>query len=263
MNPYQMAKQIRKELTTVAWAEGSADVVFGTRGVRIISGEPTDEQIPAVFPFCLVSMGAGTADVDHPELVLQTFRIMACVMVKGDPMGEHAVLGGTITEQGKSAGRGILEIMERVYAAVGDLTGIDGATIQLSQTSLDVPRALGRMGGHVVVGDVKAQAVCTSSLYYDPPQILANSVNTWTWEGTHCANRFDFKQFRLGYIAGSVPAQNPDSVTVVYTGTDESTTHTPVAGQAYSIFADYNPRDTTGSVIATSKGNLVGAYLTT
>ena len=69
MNPWQMAQQIKHKLTTVAWTVGATDVVFGTRGVHVFAGRPTEEQIPAGFPWALVGIDGGNADPDHPEFI--------------------------------------------------------------------------------------------------------------------------------------------------------------------------------------------------
>jgi hypothetical protein len=257
-----MAQQIKAELQAVAWLDGSAEVVFGARSVFVFAGAPPNEDaIPPGFPFALVTIDSGAMDEDAPELIDQSFSIITAAEVAGDPLGEFAVIGSSRADLGKSAGAGVAEVAERVRAAVQDLTGADGAKVLLSASATGAPVSLGR-GKHLAFDELTLTAVCTSQPHYAAPQQLAKASDVWTWVGPHCSDRFDFLQYRLGYVAGSTPASDPGSATIVYTGSAATTTHTPVAGRAYSIWADYDPRGT-GSVAHSSDGSLVGAYLTT
>lgn len=242
MNPWQMAQQIKFELEKVFWGSTSTDLVFGAQGqnVAVFAGTPTEEQLPTSFPFCLVGLGTGTHDEDHPELISQQFDLVTAVNVTGDPMGEHAVIGGSARVLTGSAGRGILEIAERVRSAVQNLLGDDGAKIMLSATSTGAPTTLGR-GQHLALDELTLTALCTSGLHYAAPQVFARSGTTWTWEGAHCSDRFDFLTYVVRRATGSIPA-SPTAGTDVYTGTAATTTHTAVSGDTYVVFAQYNAR---------------------
>lgn len=264
MNPWQMAQQLKSKLQTVAWEDGSAEVVFGTRSVFVYAGTPPDPAaIGAGFPMALVVIGSGTADEFHPELLNQGFTIITMAEVAGDPLGEFSVIGSSISDAGKSAGRGVAEVAERTREAVQVLTGYDGAKILVSTTTTAQPLPFRDNLRHISYDELGLTCICTSQPQYAEPQEFARVDTTWTWDGAHCSNRFDFLQYRMGYVSGSTPAEDPgDLDTVVYTGTTASTTHTAVASSAYSVFADYDPRGT-GSVANSSKGNLIGTYLTT
>jgi hypothetical protein len=83
----------------------------------------------------------------------------------------------------------------------------------------------------------------------------------FSWVGDNCSSRFDFLQYRLGYVVSDTPAEKPsDCAAIVYTGTHEQVAVVSVAGRTYSIFADYDPRGT-GTPAASSLGNVVGAYV--
>jgi hypothetical protein len=177
-------------------------------------------------------------------------------------MGEFAVIGGARPDVGKSAGAGVAEVAERVRSVLQELTGADGAHVQLSASGTSAPRALGR-GRHLAFDEFSLVAWCTSQPYYAAPLQLRRTGSAWSWQGTHCSERFDFRQFRLGYKAGSTPPATPaDADGFVYTGQNTSTTHTTVLGRSYSIFADYDPRQV-GAAVHSSRGNEKGAYVTT
>lgn len=259
MNPWQMAQQIKHMLQAVVWEDGSGAVVFGSRGVVVFAGSPPSEDaVPPGFPFALVTIGAGTMDVDHPELIEQRLAVAIVAEVAGDPLGEHAVIGGPRPDLGRSAGAGVAEVTARVRAAIESLTGFDGAKIILSASETGAARPLGR-ARHVALDELTLQALCTSAPHYAPPQQLQVSGSAWTWQGPHCSERFDWLQYRLGHVAGASPPLTPGAATIVYTGTTAAATHTPVAGRAYSVFADYDPRGT-GFVAHSSDGSRVGAF---
>jgi len=261
VNPLQMALQIRHELQTVAWP-GGGDYVFGSSGVVVVGGTPTEEQIPAGFPWAMVIIGTGTADPDAPDLIEQQFTVVTAVEVAGDPHGEFAIIGGARASLLASAGAGVGEVAARTRAAIEDLTGADGATILLSTSNTGSTATLGR-GKHLAMDELNLTAVCTSAPYYAPPQQFVRSGGTWTWTGGQCSSRFDFVQYRMGYVAGTTPPDTPDDLdTVVYTGTSTTTTHTALPSKIYAVFADYNLRG--GSTVAgSSNGSDVGAYLKT
>lgn len=249
MNPWQIAQQLKHELEQVAWTTGSAKVVFGTNNrVRVTSGEPTQEQLPEGFPFALVILAGGVPDEEDPDLLVQRFEVLACVSVTGDPMGEAAVIGAA-ADLGESAGRGIAEVAARVRAAIGKLTGADGAKVQVTITDISTPKVLA--GPHVVIDEQTVTVLCTSDLHYAAPQEITVVGSTWTWAGPHCSDRFDFKQYRLVRKTGVAPA-NPDDGTTVYTGTVAGTTHAPVFGEVYVAFADYSARKQSGVVEGSS-----------
>jgi len=271
MNPWQMAQQIKAILIAAVWPEGAGDPVFGLDGVKVTSGEPSNEQVPGVFPAVLVVLGAAAPDPDDPDVLKQTVSVLTMASVAGDPMGEFAIIGGSVDNLGKSVGRGLIEIAARVRAELEDLTGADGAGILTTGVDIEAPQHLD--GAHFVTDDHSFEIVCTSALEYAQPEELAEGGSAgsggWTWAGGdlngagHCSGRFDFVQYRLGYVSGEDPAVNPGDATIVATVTTAAATHTKVAGRAYSVWADYSSRGQTGVIEGSSRGNEVGAYLTT
>lgn len=261
MNPGQLAQQIKHTLAQLTWPGGSGDVVFGSRSVYVYAGlPPTAAQTPPQFPFALVAIDSGTPDENDPELLLQTFSVATVVEVVGDPMGEFAVIGGSRKDIGRSAGAGIVEVGERVRSAISKLTGADGAPLVVSASGIAAPSPLGG-GRHIVADEFSVQALCTSEAGYDAPQRLAVSGDDWTWAGTWCEERYDFLQYRMGWVAGSTPAASAaDLDAVIYSGADAFTTAGPQTGRVYHVFADYARRGST-EVAATSPV-VRGTYLT-
>ena len=223
MNESQMAQQIRHVLATATWPESPSRLVFGERMAFVVAGMPDEDELPGGFPFALVNIGGGTSDPDDPNLLEQNFTVLTVADVSGGRMGEQALVGGAKSALGTSANRGVLELNGRVRDALKDLKGSDGAALQLSATSAAV------------------------------------SSTTWTWTGGQCSSRFDFIRYRLGYVAGAVPAETPEDLdTIVYTGTNPTATHTPVSSKTYSIFADYGTRGGT-AIDGSSDGRELGA----
>lgn len=257
-----MAQQIRHLLAAATWPQSPGDLVFGDRLAFVLAGLPEEDELPGAFPFVLVNIGTGTADPDEPDLMEQTFDVLTVADVPGGRMGEQALIGGAKSQNGTSANRGILELNDRVRDVLKDLRGADGAALQLRATAAGAPVRLGR-GRHLAVGESTFTGWVTAAPSYTPPSRLNKSGSNWTWTGGPCSSRFDFIRYRLGYVAGSTPAQTPDAAgfTVVYTGTTAAVTVAPVSSKAYSVFADYGTR---GTVIeGSSDGREVGAFLTT
>lgn len=262
MNARQMAQQIKSVLATAIWPESPNALVFGERLVFVLAGPPDENELPGSFPFALVNIGGGTSDPDDPNLLDQTFDVLTVSDVSGGRMGEQALIGGAKSSLGTSANRGVLELDDRVRDALKDLRGVDGAALQLHTTATGSTVHLGR-GRHLGIGESTFTGWVTAAPSYTNPTRLAKSGSDWTWAGGQCSNRFDFLQYRLGYVAGSTPAQTPgDLDTVVYTGTVAATTRTPIAGKAYSVFADYGSRGGT-AIEGSSDGRELGAFLTT
>lgn len=260
MNPWQLAQQIKHKLATVKWPGGSQEVVFGPRSVFIYSGQPpADDEISPGFPFALVTIDQGTPDPDDPDLLQQQFTITIACEVAGDPMGEHAVIGSSRKDLGKSVGAGSAEVSERVRSALQALTGVDGAPLTISGTGITGP-AVPADGRHVTFETYTVTGYCTSQLYWTPPTNLRRSGGDWVWTGTQCSNRFDFLQYRLGRVAGTTPVANPSQATILYTGTATSVTLAATAGYTYMIWADYDPRGLK-SVAYSSTGSVLSSYV--
>lgn len=260
MNPFQLAQQLKYLLQTVEWVDGAGEVVFGTQGVFVTAGSVDEDNVPAAFPFCLVTIDNGTPDPDEPSLIRQSFSIAVAVEVAGDPLGEHSVIGSSRANLGKSVGAGIAEVAERVRAAVQKIATIDGASIVVSGSGVSAPKPIGR-GRHMAMEAYAIEALCTSQPVFSAPQQVQRFGEVLRWNGTQCSSRFDFLQYRVAWKFGSTPPTSPADGTVAYTGTAQECALTFAGNRTYAVFADYDPRGT-GSVAASSAA-VVGSYVRT
>lgn len=269
MNPLQLAQQLKHELALVTWPEAGGAVVFGERQVFVTSGYPDERHIPQGTPWAMVTLDTSDFDDEDPGSLEQSLTVLYAASVKGGTVGEFAVTGGPQTVLGKSANRGIGELAHRVRAAVGNLKAINGSKIIVSADASGAPQNVGR-AKDLVLGELNLLALCTSVPHYSEPQEFAFNGGTWSWAGGsaavrgHCSGRFDFVQYRIGYVTGTTPVQSPDDCeAIVYTGPDPTSVAPQLSGKAYSVFADYNARQSAGVIEGSSDGRRVGAYLVT
>lgn len=262
MDPGQMAQQLKHELQTVTWAEGSGSVVFGTRNVIVYAGAASATRHPPGFPFALITIGDSTPDATDPSLITTTFEIAAAVNVAGDPFGELAVIGGARPTAGTSAGAGATEVAERVRSAIQSLTAFDGAPLVVSGTGIGAPAILDDVP-HVVIHTFRVDVLCTSQPTYTAPQEFKVVGDIGSWRGEHCSRRFDFLQYRVGFKAGSTPPTSPaDCDSIVATTTNVETGVDTLPGRVYAVFADYK-RTPSATTVHRSSDPVVGSYITT
>jgi len=265
MNPEQAAREIKARMEAITWPAGTQSLVFGSNGrVKIYAGSPTEDQIPNAFPFCLVGINSGTPDPEQHGFLSQQFTVTAAALVAGDPMGEFAVSGGGTADVGSSAGKGVMELAERIRNSLKDVIGVDGVKIRMNLSSTETPVNLS--GRHLVTNDTIVTMRCTSDLYYAPPQQLKLTGSTWTWQGAdHCRGRHDFVSYALAYVtSGTDPAADWADHTQVETSVaTETINHTAVPGRRYAIFAEYNRHGKSGetAIVGRSRGDRVGAMV--
>lgn len=258
MNPWQLAQQIKHELTLAKWPSGSRGLVFGT-SVYVYAGAPNAEDRPPAFPFALIAVDSGTPDADDPGLIEQQFSIATAVEVAGDPLGEFAVIGSSRADLGKSGGAGSAEVAVRVRETLQALTAYDGASIIVSGSGVGGSTLLGSEGRALAFDEYTVTALCTSAPLYAAPQTLKVAGDTWSWSGSWCSARFDFASYTLGFKIGTTPATGAaDLDGITYTGTDTETVAAAVSGRVYHIFANYVSRGTT---VEGSSPVEVGAFL--
>lgn len=248
MNPWQVAYQLRHLLRLAAWADGSAELVFGTR--VYVAAAPAGELLAANrAPFAVVIPGSADADVHEPRLWRARFEVLVVTAVTGDTFGEAVLLGGPRSGgQGSSRGRGLLELEEVTLGAVERLDGESGIRMRVVAQSAVAPAPI--PGTVAAQRSYTVEAWCSRSRSYEAPRLLAATASgggavalTWSLP----AARYDRRRVVLRRASGSTAPSSATAGTGVTLSGDLATSHadTPGAGTwSYALFGAY---DETGS----------------
>lgn len=264
MNLYQLARQIRHRLAELTWpthlgTDGS-DVpkVFGARSVAIFSGDVTDEQRLAGFPWALIIMDSGRQDGEDLGTILSRLQIAVVAEVKGDPLGEFAMIGSA-APAGSRMNRGVMEVVEQVQRAIEAMSTADGLTLSVTGIVQGVARQIGQV--HRIAVQLSLEAATTIQPYWAAPQRVAINMagTSISWAGTHCANRYDFIDFRVMEKVGTSPSTSVTDGTAVYTGTAAAAAVSTVSGRTYTVFARYSDR---GTEVTAASSPEVGTWRT-
>lgn len=139
MNEYTILTSVKSELIAQTWT-GSANVVFPTGCVAITP--PTGEVVRNALetmrvPFALIQPSSAESDPnfdEEPDFMRILVNIIIVVAIPGGAVGEEAMLGANKTlGSTKSEGRGLLEIEQEVYNAIGKLNALESITLQFRQ----------------------------------------------------------------------------------------------------------------------------------
>lgn len=248
MNTWQVARQLRYLLQQAKWEDGSTSV-FAASSV-LISAAPTadifqDRRLPLAVIVPATGQDDPDADADYPEIVRREFRVTVVTAVQGDVVGEAAMLGANRSSVNDSAGRGLLEICEKVRTALLRADDDDGVRLNVFAASA----AAGRPGtemGYVAARELIFTATTTSSRYYR----AALSITAVGGEEQVAltfglpATRFDTYQLVLRRASGSTAPSSVTDGTGVTLGSNLPTsfTDTSLAGGTYSyaLFMAYD-----------------------
>lgn len=119
MNSWQATKQLVFKLETAAWPDSPGGPVFATvHGTQGVAEEIANDYRT---PFAVVRVLDAQSDAQSPGLKEQSWEIVICTAHAGDQVGEFALLGGQRASQGKSQGRGLLEVEEQLLNVVNFL----------------------------------------------------------------------------------------------------------------------------------------------
>jgi len=139
MTESQLLTAIKAELVAQTWT-GGANVVFPTGCVAITAN--VDLAMEAALqtmrtPFGLLQPMSTTSDPEFdedPNFVAFNLLCRLIVMVPGDAVGENALMGANKTGGSTvSQGRGIFEVEQEVFNAMGRLNGLENVTLQCRQ----------------------------------------------------------------------------------------------------------------------------------
>lgn len=267
MNILQQPKQLRYLFEASVWAEGLAEPHFG----KVICTTRRDNAIAelgGITPGVIIRFAGATPDREHPQKSLANWELELVCCVPEDGYAQGPLIGAS-TVSGSSAGRGVLEMVEYLWAAlgiqmdtaqgrstVGDVSGftIVGWAANYGAASVDQQHAVG-------VLPCTLTTVATLGRYYTPIRRItatggAGSVSL-SW--TNPALRFDSYQIILRRASGATPPSSATSGTGVTLASNWATsvTDTIAAGTySYAAFVSY---DETNLVPATAQRYSIAA----
>lgn len=136
MTEVDLLSALKTELIAQVWT-GSSNVVFPTGAVHIVGS--IEDAFPAALktmrvPMVLIQPGATEADPEFdedPNFVRFGILVRVATMVLGDAIGESTVIGGyKVNGSTKSEGRGIYEIEQELWNAIGKLNAEESVVLQ-------------------------------------------------------------------------------------------------------------------------------------
>ena len=139
MNESALLAAFKARLVAQTWT-GSSNVVFPTGCVHVVPR--IAEVIQSALntnrvPMALIETGPAESDPEHdeePDLIRFTFDTALVVAIPGDVVGENAMMGANKSGGATaSQGRGIVELAQEFYNAVGKLNALESITIQVRQ----------------------------------------------------------------------------------------------------------------------------------
>ena len=136
MNVTTLLAAIKTRLIAQTWT-GGGSVVFPTGSVAITRAIDNHALAAMRTPICLVMPASAQSDPmynEEPDLIILTVNIRIITAIPGDAVGENPLQGANKTGgTTASEGRGIFEIEQELYNAVGKLNANEGLTIQYRQ----------------------------------------------------------------------------------------------------------------------------------
>lgn len=160
---------LKAELVAQTWT-GTSNVVFPTGSV-LVTKSPEVKQALATLrpPMALIMPGSAQCDPEYheePDLLVFDFRVRLLTVVPGDHVGENPLMGANKKGTGSttaSEGRGIFEIEQELYNAVGRLNVLESIVIQNRQVG-DVGATVYDSGSgilYVAYCDYQFETICT------------------------------------------------------------------------------------------------------
>lgn len=139
MTESQLLTAIKAELVAQTWTGGS-NVVFPTGCVAITANVDLAMEWALKTmrtPFVLLQPLGSTSDPEFdedPNFVALNIQARIVVMVPGDSVGENALMGANKTGGSTaSEGRGIFEVEQELFNAIGRLNGLENIILQCRQ----------------------------------------------------------------------------------------------------------------------------------
>ena len=139
MTESEMFTELKAEIIAQVWG-ASSNVVFPT-GCVAITVNADLAMVGAIksmrTPWCLLQPLESTTDPEFdedPNLVQMNLLCRIMVSVPGDTVGENPLMGANKTGGStKSEGRGLFEIEQELFNAIGKVNALEGVILQCRQ----------------------------------------------------------------------------------------------------------------------------------
>lgn len=253
MNLLQHVRQAKNKLDAAVWPSGTQGRLFPPDSVAIC----TPEQIPLAVrelstPFALIIPGTSTADDEEPFLERSTFDVIVVQHEEGGGELDFAALVGGIRGGGvgESEGRGVLEIIARVKAELGQLTGADGAPAIARYSGAPAAAKASGTEQYACAQRISVDIRSTAAPSYEPPHRLSLSdagahaiAASWVLPPA----RYDRRRVVVVWKAGATaPTSITDGTEVSVAATATSVTFAPTGAAGTFSVAVFETYDETG-----------------
>jgi hypothetical protein len=188
VNLVQFVRQLQYILRTQTWTDSPSGPVFASVH---ITQNPTDQAVEQFrYPLALIAVKDGASDTQEPTIKLERIEVTLAVANAGDQIGEFAMVGGQRASQGRSQGRGLLEVEEVFRSAVATLNSSRMVSvIEVDASAADAAYTDGT--GYVATRSYLLEATLGTLREYPSPNfgnvLTASSsteVHQWTIDGT-------------------------------------------------------------------------------
>jgi hypothetical protein len=135
---YQLLTNIKSKLVARTWT-GSSNVVFPTGSVAISSGRDLWFLSTLRCPIAIIKPGGTESDPEfdeEPGFLRFSVGLRLVTDIPNDWTGEAPLIGANKTQGStRSEGRGIFEIEQEVFNAIGILNALESVDLQCTQRS--------------------------------------------------------------------------------------------------------------------------------
>ncbi len=204
------------------------------------------------FPLAMIYPAEANSDPLHgqePDLVQQNIAITLATVIPGTAVGEAPLLGKNVVDNTRSEGRGLLELEEEVFNAIGRLGTDLGVAIQHTASGKSRPEPDDNTN-YIVYRDRLFAAWVTKDRFYHPV-VNFTALNTGPGESTldwvNPPDRWDrFRVLARRTTGGTPPTSITDGTAVALVGNIPTPPFLDFTGSgtfSYSMFVTYDERD--------------------
>lgn len=126
LNPWQGTQQIAYQFGKITWPDSPGEFVFADGSVQVSDADPAELLGTAAAPFALIRTPDLTQDDESPDLAVSeaVWTITIVHFAAADRFGRAVAMGANRASQGSTAGKGLVEIEERAFAALRSVPGV-------------------------------------------------------------------------------------------------------------------------------------------